>query len=121
MYILNRKKEYDIVIVGSGAGGGMATKVLSEAGLRVAVIEAGPHFDPANPDQMTQMKQPYHSPRREPILLVLLGILIWRMAVGILKGNPTREPKEPILTGSDHECLEEGLIIGGAYLYALDP
>ena len=30
MYILNRKKEYDVVIVGSGAGGGMATKVLSD-------------------------------------------------------------------------------------------
>ena len=48
MYILNRKKEYEVlftiplVIVGSGAGGGMATKVLSEAGLRVAVIKAGP-------------------------------------------------------------------------------
>lgn len=40
--MLNRKKEYEVVIVGSGAGGGMATKVLSEAGLRVAVIKAGP-------------------------------------------------------------------------------
>lgn len=64
MNILKEKKEYDVVIVGSGAGGGMATKVLSEAGLKVAVVEAGPHFDPANPEQMTQMKQPYHSPRR---------------------------------------------------------
>ena len=42
----------------------MATKVLSEAGLKVAVLEAGPHFDPANPDQITQMKWPYQSPRR---------------------------------------------------------
>ena len=31
-------KEYDVIIVGSGAGGGMATKVLSEAGLSVAVV-----------------------------------------------------------------------------------
>ncbi|HCX75409.1 MAG TPA: hypothetical protein DHU93_08345, partial [Algoriphagus sp.] len=32
---------YDVIIVGSGAGGGMASKVLSEAGLSVAVVEAG--------------------------------------------------------------------------------
>ena len=60
----NSSKEYDVIIVGSGAGGGMATKVLSEAGLRVAVVEAGPHFDPADPAQRTQMKWPYESPRR---------------------------------------------------------
>ncbi|MDA1144918.1 MAG: GMC family oxidoreductase, partial [Bacteroidetes bacterium] len=46
------------------AGGGMATKILSEAGLNIAVVEAGPHFDPANPDQQTQMKWPWESPRR---------------------------------------------------------
>ena len=38
---------YDAVIVGSGAGGGMAAKILSDAGLSVAVIEAGGDFDPA--------------------------------------------------------------------------
>ena len=49
MQIKNTAKEYDVIIVGSGAGGGMATKVLSEAGLSVAVVEAGPFFDPADP------------------------------------------------------------------------
>ncbi|MDX1469915.1 MAG: GMC family oxidoreductase [Flavobacteriaceae bacterium] len=55
---------YDAIIVGSGAGGGMATKILSEAGLKIAVVEAGPFFDPADPDQMTQLKWPWESPRR---------------------------------------------------------
>ena len=64
MQIKETSKEYDVVIVGSGAGGGMATKILSEAGLSIAIVEAGPFFDPANPDQMTQMKWPYDSPRR---------------------------------------------------------
>ena len=64
MQIKENPKEYDVIIVGSGAGGGMATKILSEAGLSIALVEAGPHFDPANPDQMTQMKWPYESPRR---------------------------------------------------------
>ena len=49
MQIKNSAKEYDVIIVGSGAGGGMATKILSEAGLSVAVVEAGPYYDPANP------------------------------------------------------------------------
>lgn len=55
---------YDVCIVGSGAGGGMAAKVLSEAGYKIALMEAGPNFDPANPEQQTQFKWPYESPRR---------------------------------------------------------
>ena len=64
MQIIESSKQYDVIIVGSGAGGGMATKVLSEAGLKIALVEAGPYFDPADPDQQTQMKWPYESPRR---------------------------------------------------------
>jgi choline dehydrogenase-like flavoprotein len=37
---------YDVVIVGSGATGGWAAKELTEAGLRVAVIEAGRQLHP---------------------------------------------------------------------------
>ena len=64
MQIKESSKEYDVIIVGSGAGGGMATKILSEAGLDIAVVEAGPHFDPADPEQRTQLKWPWESPRR---------------------------------------------------------
>ena len=64
MQIKESSTVYDVIIVGSGAGGGMATKVLADAGLNVAVVEAGPFFDPADPAQMTQLKWSYESPRR---------------------------------------------------------
>lgn len=57
-------KKYDIVIVGSGAGGGMAAKILSESGLTVAVVEAGPFFDPAKNEHRTQLRPAWESPRR---------------------------------------------------------
>ncbi|WP_373497106.1 GMC family oxidoreductase [Aquiflexum sp.] len=55
---------YDVIIVGSGAGGGMASKILSEAGLSVAVLEAGGDFDPAKEEDRTQLRPPWESPRR---------------------------------------------------------
>jgi choline dehydrogenase-like flavoprotein len=64
MQIKESSEVYDVIIVGSGAGGGMATKQLADAGFNVAVVEAGPFFDPADPKTMTQMKWPYESPRR---------------------------------------------------------
>lgn len=64
MQIKTTPKSYDVVIVGSGAGGGMAAKILSESGLSVAIIEAGPYFDPADEATRTQLKWPYQSPRR---------------------------------------------------------
>ena len=64
MFIHTNPVTYDVVIVGSGAGGGMAAKVLSESGLRVAVVEAGPFFDPANDAHRTQLRNSWDSPRR---------------------------------------------------------
>ena len=39
-------KVYDVCIIGSGAGGGTAAKVLTEGGLNVVMIEAGPRLNP---------------------------------------------------------------------------
>jgi choline dehydrogenase-like flavoprotein len=55
-------QHYDVCIVGSGAGGGMAAYVLTQAGLKVCVLEAGPWYDPAK--NVTQLKWPWESPRR---------------------------------------------------------
>ncbi len=60
--IKQQPKLYDVVIVGSGAGGGMAAYTLANAGLQVCLIEAGPMYDPAK--NVTQLKWPWESPRR---------------------------------------------------------
>ncbi len=60
--IKKNPKVYDAIIVGSGAGGGMSAYVLSQAGLKVLLLEAGPMYDPAK--NVTQLKWPYESPRR---------------------------------------------------------
>ncbi len=52
---------YDAVIVGSGAGGGMAAWVLASKGLRVLMLEAGRHY---NPYEETPM---FSAPRDAPL------------------------------------------------------
>jgi choline dehydrogenase-like flavoprotein len=62
MQIIRSRTVHDVVIVGSGAGGGMAAKVLTEAGANVLMLEAGPMFDTRRDSKM--MAWPYESPRR---------------------------------------------------------
>ncbi len=42
----------------------MATHQLANAGLKVALIEAGDFYDPADEEQRTQLRYPWESPRR---------------------------------------------------------
>lgn len=62
LQIKKQPKQYDAIIVGSGAGGGMAAYVLANAGLKVCLLEAGANFDPAI--NSSQLKNPWDSPRR---------------------------------------------------------
>jgi choline dehydrogenase-like flavoprotein len=57
-------KEFDVLIVGSGAGGGMAAHQLTKAGAKVCMLEAGGYYDPADPKYITQLKNPWESARR---------------------------------------------------------
>lgn len=38
--------EADVVIIGAGAGGGSCAWALANAGVKVALLDAGPHYDP---------------------------------------------------------------------------
>ncbi len=41
-----KKNTTDVIIIGSGAGGGVIAKGLGEAGLEVVLLEAGKRYDP---------------------------------------------------------------------------
>ncbi|MGB7730634.1 MAG: GMC family oxidoreductase [Candidatus Acidiferrum sp.] len=60
--VIRSPKTYDVCVIGSGAGGGMAAKVLTEGGLTVALLEAG---GPVNPGTDYKMfLWPYDLPHR---------------------------------------------------------
>ena len=60
--IAPRSQVYDVVVIGSGAGGGTVTKVLADLGVNVAVLEAGPMLDPQR--DFKEHMWPYQVPHR---------------------------------------------------------
>ncbi len=60
--VIPSPKEYDVIIVGSGAGGGMAAYILTRAGARCLMLEAGDWFDTAK--DSTMMMWPWQAPHR---------------------------------------------------------
>src|SRR4051812_29542412 len=52
---------HDVIVVGSGAGGGTVTKVLADLGVSVLLLEAGPMLDIA---ELKEHMWPYQVPHR---------------------------------------------------------
>ena len=55
------KPQYDVIVVGSGAGGGMATMILALNGVKVLMVEAGRNYDPVTETPM------FHTPQMAPL------------------------------------------------------
>src|SRR5882672_11687329 len=60
--VIRSPKQYDVCIIGSGAGGGMAAKILTEGGLNCVLLEAGPNVTPEKDFKM--LMWPYELPHR---------------------------------------------------------
>jgi len=56
------QSEYDVIIVGSGAAGGMCAFILAVHGVKVLMLEAGRHYDPVTETPMFQL--PNEAPLR---------------------------------------------------------
>ena len=60
--VVKQRPVHDVVVIGSGAGGGTVTKVLADMGISVLLIEAGPMLDPAK--DFKEHMWPYQVPHR---------------------------------------------------------
>jgi choline dehydrogenase-like flavoprotein len=62
LQVIRSPKVYDVCVIGSGAAGGTAAKVLTEGGLNVVLLEAGPPLVPAK--DFKEHMWPYNLPHR---------------------------------------------------------
>ncbi len=117
LQVKKQPKQYDAIVIGSGAGGGMATYVLANAGLKVCLIEAGPMFDPKTDSNQLKI----HGSRQDVAPVqnsVLLATLMVATGVGKLMASRTQTMVARNGNGGVPVCWVAVPITGEEFLYA---
>ncbi len=84
--VIKTPKVYDAIIVGSGAGGGMAAYVLTQAGAKCLMLEAGDWYDTAKQSKMFEWY--YQAPHRGATRSHTFGYFDAAVGGWELKGEP---------------------------------
>ncbi|HIC82476.1 MAG TPA: GMC family oxidoreductase, partial [Kiloniellaceae bacterium] len=106
---MSASQQWDVIVIGSGAGGGAVARRLSEAGMKVLVLEKGPRYQPDDyhHDELAHVHRPFFTPdlMRDPHLVT------------------TRKTTTPVRMklGWSASCVGGGTEHMGAYLYRFHP
>ena len=84
--VIRGRKVYDVIIVGSGAGGGMAAYVLTKAGAKCLMLEAGDWYDTAKQSKMFEWY--YQAPHRGATHLQTFGYFDAAVGGWQVEGEP---------------------------------
>src|SRR5580700_4554861 len=114
--VIRSPKMYDVCVIGSGAGGGTAAKVLTEGGLNVALLEAGPPVTPEKDFKM--LMWPYELPHRGIGVgghaAENFGEFLAQTAPGTSRANRIPPRRDQTSSGSDRASLAAARITGAA-------
>src|SRR5579863_7027937 len=118
--VMPSPKVYDAIIVGSGAGGGMAAYVLTKAGAKCLMLEAGSWYDTAKESKMLEWN--YNAPHRGASTPQNPSATSTRRSVaGMLTASPTLARRAATSCGGVRACWAAAPTTGAASRCAWGP